>query len=537
MPIETCCKRLLIAVALIVVVLGGAVAGRAQAASPIVSDPTQPPTETMGMAIPPGQIDQAIRKLNGLVGVIMRKTGIPGMAVAVVRGGKTVYARGFGVRRAGAPEKVDPDTVFQIASLSKPVGATVVAREVGLHVIAWDTPIVQHLPWFALQDGWVTQHVTIADMYAHRSGLPDHAGDDLEDVGYDRRQVLERLRFLPLASFRDTYAYTNFGVTAAAEAVATAAKTDWASLSDQAIYQPLGMTETSSRFADFEKRADRAVGHVKSDGVFVPKYQRQPDAQSPAGGVSSSVRDMAHWMAMVLQGGVYDGRAVVAKDALLPAVTAEIVSGHAPSMTARPNLYGYGFIVGTQPSGMAAIAHSGGFASGVASNVLMIPSAGVGIVTLSNAWPIGAVEALDAEFADLVQFGAVTRDWLHDYGVVTASITAAFGSQAGKPPPARPTPAAGLPSYAGVYANAYAGEADIVQRGDGLVLKVGPAGMEFPLRHWDGNEFAYTPTGENAPDGSVSTVTFTMGPSGQATGMAIEFFAASGRGDFVRKPN
>jgi CubicO group peptidase (beta-lactamase class C family) len=238
----------------------------------------------MGIAIPPGQIDQAIRKLNGLVAVIMRKTGIPGMAVAVVRGGKTVYAQGFGVRRAGAPGKVDADTVFQIASLSKPVGATVVAREVSRHVVAWDTPVVQHLPWFALQDEWVTQHVTIGDMYAHRSGLPDHAGDDLEDVGYDRRQVLERLRFLPLHAFRDEYAYTNFGVTAAAEAVAAAAGTDWATLSEDAIYKPLGMTSTSSRFADFEQRADRAVGHVKGGGAFVPKYQRQPDAQSPAGG-------------------------------------------------------------------------------------------------------------------------------------------------------------------------------------------------------------------------------------------------------------
>src|SRR5438552_7036918 len=121
-------------------------------------------------------------------------------------------------------------------------------------VVKWDTPVVKHLSWFVLGDDWITQHVTIADMYAHRSGLPDHAGDDLEDLGYDRGQVLERLRFLPLHSFRGDYAYTNFGVTAAAESVAAAAGADWASLSEEAIYRPLEMTSTSSRFSDFERQ-------------------------------------------------------------------------------------------------------------------------------------------------------------------------------------------------------------------------------------------------------------------------------------------
>ena len=105
--------------------------------------------------------------------------------------------------------------------------------------------------------------MTIGDLYSHRSGLPDHAGDELEDLGYDRRQVLERLKYLPLAPFRITYAYTNFGLTAAAEAVAAAAGKSWEDLSDEVLYRPLGMTSTSSRFADFMARPDHAVGHVK----------------------------------------------------------------------------------------------------------------------------------------------------------------------------------------------------------------------------------------------------------------------------------
>jgi CubicO group peptidase (beta-lactamase class C family) len=344
------------------------------------------------------------------------------MAVAVVRDGKTVYARGFGVRRAGETALVDRETVFQLASLSKSISATVVARQIGLRRTAWNTPIIKYLPWFALGDDWITRHVTIGDMFAHRSGLPDHAGDDLEDLGYDRREVLQRLRWLPLGSFRADYGYTNFGVTAAAEATAAAAGTDWATLSQDAIYRPLAMSSTSSTFYDFESRPNRAVGHVRVGDQWIPKYQRQPDAQSPAGGVSSSVDDMAKWMVMVLQGGHYDGKVVVAEEALLPALTAQVVSDHSATATARPGLYGYGFGVGIQPSGRVTISHSGAFGLGAATNYMLIPSLGLGIIVLSNAFPVGAVEALSASFVDLVQFGAITRDWLTAYGKLMVGL-------------------------------------------------------------------------------------------------------------------
>ncbi|MCB8876855.1 serine hydrolase [Acidisoma silvae] len=502
--------------------------------APPIDNSVSPP-EMTGVPIPPGQIDRAMAQLDALATQVMAKSGIPGMAIAVVRNGRTVYAKGFGVRRMGAPDKVDANTVFLLASLSKPVGATVVAHEVGQHVISWNTPIVQHLPWFALDDPWVTQHVTIADMYAHRSGLPDHAGDDIQDLGYDQRQILQRLRYLPLHSFRDTYAYTNFGLTAAAEAVAAAAGTDWASLSEDAIYRPLGMTSTSSRFADFAKRPDRAIGHILVNGAYVPKYQPQPDAQSPAGGVSSSVNDMARWMAMVMQDGVYDAQPVVDRDALLPAVTGEIVAGHSASMNARPSLYGYGFNVGTQASGRTSIGHSGAFSLGAATNFVIIPSAGIGIITLTNAPPTGAAEALNAMFMDLVQFGYVTRDWLHDYGQLMVPLMAPEGTLAGKTPPANPRPAEPLADYAGTYGNDYFGDAHIVRHGDTLALQLGPHATEFPLRHWDGDIFVYTPAGESAPVGSVGAVTFTPGPAGKAASFAIDLYADTGRNRFARR--
>ena len=498
-------------------------------------DPSVPPPEATINAVPPAQIDSAIGRLDGLAKEMLDKTHIPGLAISVVRDGRTVYAAGFGVRRVGTTDAVDADTVFQLASLSKSVGATVVAHQVGIGAVAWDTPIVKYLPWFALSDDWIARHVTIADMYAHRSGLPDHAGDDLEDMGYDQAQILHRLRFAKLHAFRSEYAYTNFGVTAAAEAVAAAAHTDWASLSQQALYAPLGMSNTSSRFKDFIDQPNHAAGHVLVDGSYQARYQRDPDAQSPAGGVSSTANDMARWMALVLQGGVYDGKRIVAADALLPALAPQIVASPPSAVDARASMYGYGFGVGVMPSARVDLSHSGAFALGAATNYVLIPSLGVGITVLSNAAPVGAVEALAMEFADLVQFGVITRDWLGAYGQLMAPMNAPFGSLVGKMPPAQPAPARSLQAYAGTYWNAYFGDAVVSRHGDTLVLRLGPAKHEYPLRHWGGNVFTYDPGGENANAGSISKVTFAMNSDGQAADLSIEFYQESGWGRFARR--
>ncbi len=495
---------------------------------------TSPP-QASGVPIAEGQIDKAVASLDAIAADVMKKTGIPGMAVAVVRDGKIAYVKGFGVRKVGENQPIDANTVFQIASLSKSLAASVVARQVGAGVIKWDTPVQAHLPWFKLMDPWVTQHVTIADLFSHRSGLPDHAGDDLEDLGFDRRAVLERLRLLPLHGFRDVYAYTNFGLTAAAEAVAVASGKDWESLSEEVLYRPLGMSATSSRFADFERQANRAIGHVKVGDGFQPKYQRRPDAQSPAGGVSSSANDLARWLALVLQNGEFEGRRVIPTDALLPAMTAEVVSIHSASADARASLYGYGFGVGVTPAGRTMISHSGAFALGAGTHYAIIPSAGIGIVVLTNAEPVGAAEAVGASFMDLVQFGKITRDWLAAYGAAMAQLTAPAGDLVGKSPPAKSAPAASSTSYVGRYGNPYFGDAEIVDANGHLELKIGRLSQPYTLTHWDGDVFSINPSSENQTDGSVSSVTFKRAGDEPARELTIEFLNDSGLGQFMRR--
>ena len=248
--------------------------------------------------------------------------------------------------------------------------------------------------------------------------------------------MLERLRLLPLAPFRASYAYTNFGLTAAAEAVAAAAGTDWASLSETALYEPLGMANTSSRFADYIARPDRAVPHMRSGDGWAPREQRQPDAQSPAGGVSSTANDMAKWLTLLLD----QGDPLVPPQALLAATMPQSVSGPPAEVVDRTAFYGYGFNVGVSESGRVTLGHSGAFYLGAATTFLAIPSANAGIVVLTNAQPVGAAEAVSLAFGDLVQLGRVTRDWLALLEPIFAPMSAPEGHLAGATPPADPIP-------------------------------------------------------------------------------------------------
>ena len=190
------------------------------AASPLIFAASSTLARQQATPAPSGVgLSQALDALDSIVADAMGRTGVPGVAVTVVSTDDTLAARGYGVASTETGAPVDADTIFQLASLSKPLASTVVASIVGEGLVTWHTPVVDHYPDFALHEPWPTSQVTIADLFSHRSGLADHPGDVLENLGYYHYTVLHRLRYLrPKYSFRDGYgyAYTNFGLTAGA---------------------------------------------------------------------------------------------------------------------------------------------------------------------------------------------------------------------------------------------------------------------------------------------------------------------------------
>ncbi|RWD61454.1 MAG: serine hydrolase [Mesorhizobium sp.] len=474
--------------------------------------------------ISPERMSTALSKLEALAQGAVADGAVPGLAIAVVHDDEVVFLKGFGHREAGKPEAVDPDTVFQIASLSKPVSATVVAALVSDGVVSWDSRIADLDPSFRLADPYPTSQLTVRDLFAHRSGLPGTAGDDLEDIGYDRATILHRLRFVPpSSSFRAGYSYSNFGLTEGAVAAAMPTGKSWEEVAEEKLYRPLGMASTSSRLADFVMRADRAALHVRVDGAWAARIKRDPDAQAPAGGVSSTARDLSQWVRLVLGDGVYAGKPLIAADALAQTHVPLMTRGKNP-VSSGESFYGLGWNVEFGRHGLSW-GHAGAFSVGARTLVTVFPEQKLGIVVLANAFPTGVPEGLSDSFADLVFDGSVDKDWIGAWdgiynGMFGPVVDAAKAAYAKSSSPIRP--AAPASAYAGRYANDFIGQAVVSGAGDGLVLKLGPAdARSYSLKHFDGDIFLTFPDAET-PDRPAG-VNFVVGPDGKASAVTIDF--------------
>ncbi len=481
--------------------------------------------------------EAAIPKLEKLAQDAVANGEVPGLSIAIVYKDEVLYLGGFGVRQAGKPELVDADTVFQLASLSKPISSTVVAALVGDGVVAWDSRIADIAPGFQLNEAYPTSQVTITDLFAHRSGLSGNAGNDLEGLGFDRDTILSRLHYLkPTSSFRSAYAYSNFGLTEGAVAAARAAGKTWEEVSEEKLYSPLGMSSTSSRHADFLKHDNRASLHVMFDGKWTALVKRNPDPQSPAGGASSTARDLAKWVHLQLGNGKFDGKQLIKEDALEPTHAPLVDRGKNP-VTGAPSFYGLGWASEFGPYGVHW-QHSGAFSDGAKTLVNLLPSEELGIVVLTNAFPTGLPEGLASSFYDFVFTGAAPDDWIPKWNEAFASMFGPANEAAKKTygtPPSPPAPALPLSAYAGTYANDYLGGAVVVAEGKGLTLKLGPDGSKsFPLKHFDRDVFVWYPSAET-PD-VPSRVTFLIGPDQKASQITLEPVNDNGQGVLTRMP-
>ncbi|MFJ8165982.1 serine hydrolase [Streptomyces sp. NPDC096136] len=501
-------------------------------AGTVAAEPEPPPPPEP--RISDAAVATAVARLDATVEDVMRRTGIPGVSVAVVHRDKVLYLKGFGLRRTGESAKVDPDTVFQLASVSKPVSSTVVAGALP-DPGAWDEPLGSSLPGFALKDPWVTSHVTPADLFSHRTGLPDHAGDLLEDLGYDQAYILGHLREEPLTPFRASYAYTNFGLTAAAEAVARDHGTTWQKLSADTLFKPAGMTRTSTEFSAYAHAPDRAYGHVKTGtaqngtATWSSRHVRDADAQAPAGGVSSTARDMARWLRLQLGDGVLDGKRIIPAAALDRTRLPEIVS-QAATPRGVPQFYGLGWNVSYDEAGRLRLGHSGGFELGANTNVTLLPLEQLGIVVLTNAAPVGQADAIALDFFDTAEHGRPTADWLG----LTARLYAQQLNEGHRSatdyahPPAGAAPARADSAYTGTYDNPYYGPLTVTSDGGGaLTLSLGPKPLRYPLTHYAGDTFSFETSGENAV--GRTGVTFSNGT------VRIEYLDAEHLGTFTRR--
>jgi len=459
------------------------------------------------------------RDLDAEVARALRLFQVPEMAIAIVKDGQVVLAKGYGVRRVGDSTRVDATTLFQIASNTKAFTTALLAQLVDSGRIAWDDPVTKYLPWFALSDPWVTREFTIRDLVTHRSGLGLGAGDLLWfHSDYGSEEIVRRLRAAkPVTSFRSAYAYDNVLYLAAGLVVEAVTGQKWADALRQRILAPLGMNASGTDIALMSSAA-AAAPHASSNGQLTVVPIDTIDNLLPAGGIISSVSDLARWMIVRLDSGRVAGSGILfsvaqAREMWSAQTILPIGDDPDPLRGLRPNFaaYGLGWVL-RDYRGHKVVTHDGGLA-GMTSRTVLVPDLQLGIVMLTNAEePVYA--PIEYELLDHY-FGAPRTDWITAYHTVVVQGEAQADSVQRAAQAARDTtsrPPLPLARYAGHYRDAMYGDATIALEGDHLVLRFAHSPpFVGDLSHWQYDTFVAHWRAAHLED---AFVTFALRPDG-----------------------
>lgn len=239
---------------------------------------------------------EPFEELDDYVTSAMTEWRVPGVAIAVVKDGEVVLARGYGVKRIGGTEPVDAETLFPLASITKNFTATAIALLAEDGKLDWDDPVTKHLPNVQFSDAYRTEHVTIRDLLCHRTGL--ERGDLLPRRGdVSRSEVIHRIRYLqPASGFRSKFGYNNLMYILAGEVVGSVSGQPWEDFVTEELFERLDMNSTAP-LRDRIRSENRATSHGLVDGKVVAVESEDDDhVVAPAGSIQSNATDLAKWL-------------------------------------------------------------------------------------------------------------------------------------------------------------------------------------------------------------------------------------------------
>ena len=329
------------------------------------------------------------KAIDQLVANSMKTFDVPGMAVAIVKDGKVILEKGYGVRSMNAPEKIDQHSLFAIASNSKAFTAAAIAILVDRKVLKWDDRVIDYIPEFRLYSPYVTEEFTVRDLLCHRSGLGLGSGDLMifpDGNDYTVNELIHNMRYLkPVSSFRSKYDYNNLLFIVAGEVVKRASGLSWNEFIEQNILTPLEMKRTGSNYLRIPDKTNIVDPHAVIDGKLQIIDRHVLPLLDAAGGIYSSVHDLSKWVLMQLnEGNTLDGKQI-----FTPAVQRDMWS---PQTIVRGRTggpynshfvaYGLGWSI-TDVAGYGQLSHTGGL-PGIWTQITLIPELKLGIIVLTN---------------------------------------------------------------------------------------------------------------------------------------------------------
>ncbi|WP_309641927.1 serine hydrolase [Flavobacterium sp.] len=346
-------------------------------------------------------------QIDDLVARTLKTFDVPGIAVAVVKDGKIIHAKGYGVKSILTNAAVDENTLFGIASNSKAFTSAALAILVDEGKIKWDDKVTQYIPEFKMYNDYVTKEFTIRDLLTHRSGLGLGAGDLMiwpDGNNFTTQDIINNLQYLkPVSAFRTKYDYDNLLYIVAGEVIHRASGLSWCDFIENRIMKPLEMSHSAASFLRLKDTSNVIMPHVPTDGKLKAIARYKNNVFDPAAGIYSSVNDLSKWVIMQLQNGQYGAdkqTKIFSEKQHTEMWTAQTIMPNKPVAPYFSHFksYGLGWQL-TEVKGSFQVSHTGGL-DGIVTQVTMLPELNLGIIVLTNQQNGAAFNAITNTIKD-----------------------------------------------------------------------------------------------------------------------------------------
>jgi len=422
---------------------------------------------------------------------------IPGVAVCIVKNGKVVLMKGYGVKEINGTDKVDENTLFMIGSNTKAFTATALAMLDAEKKISLDDKVTQWIPQFKLDNKAAGEQAIVRDLLCHRIGFKTFQGDfTYWTSNLSRKEVIEKMSHIKAQyPFRTKWGYTNAAFLTAGEIIPKATGMQWEEYLKEKIFTPLGMSSTLALSKDFPNASNKCSAHTMANGQLVKIPFCSIDNLAAAGSIGSSVNDMSHWVMAQLNNGKYDGRQVISSAAIAQTWLPHSIIGNGGHLynTGHFSLYGLGWFL-EEYCGKKIVSHTGGV-NGFVTSVTLLPEEKLGIIVFTNTDQNNFYEALKWDIAD-AYLGKPYRNYSKAYlGFYKQQKTADEKNDKKMQDSValQLKPALAINNYCGSYVNDVYGNMLVVQEGNELKMKFSHHhNMYAKLEALGGNRFYAT---------------------------------------------
>ena len=360
-------------------------------------------------------------EIDALVNKVLESTNAVGIAVAVVKDGKKIHSKGYGIKSIENKKPVNEHTLFAIASNSKAFTSAALAILVDEGKIKWEDKVITHIPEFKMYDDYVTANFTIIDLLTHRSGLGLGAGDLMifpDGADFTVKDVLNSFQYQkPVSAFRTKYDYDNLLYIVAGEVIARVSGMSWTEFIQSRIFNPLEMDNSVPTGSQLDTNANLAYPHDSETAEIKQLPTYNSNLVAAAGGIYSSVDDLSKWMMMQLHNGKYG--LDLSNELFSEQQQRQMWQPHTNlrfSTTSNPrteqhfSAYGLGWFIADK-KGKIIVYHTGGL-PGMLSKVVLVPELNLGIAVLTNSLPGGYAYSSIPEMILDAHLGIEKHDWI-----------------------------------------------------------------------------------------------------------------------------